>query len=929
MTIPGESGGPDSSSSGSERNKRQQPQQAEDETQLSMLEKGSLFVHGSMESAFGKLATVVVNSPLITIFSALLLAIALFQGIHVYEEELSADKQFTPRGTRAVDEQEWLELPENYGWADRTVEVYFTGPNMVSQEGLEYMHGYWNNAVKGVQGTAKGKVVTYDTQCAPYRTSPGCKEPLSVLSLFGYNETAVSTIDPSKISSTEWRKLYPTGSDVDYYLSGVQVDANGVIVHADAARLVFELRHVEQSTSDGDDDPFSREYEIQLAEHTEDFYRTGAIQAFALTDGQDSKQSGDAVSGDVTSLIAGYMLTVVYTCFVLSRPRAKFSHGVLGLASVLSVGMATMSSYGLCWLIGIKFNNVVQVLVLILLGVGVDDTFVIMDCWWECYKIPDMKERMITALSRAGPAITVTSLTDMIAFLAGSSTEFPALRDFCYYATFGILFDFAYQVTFFVAIAYFSSKRQDAGLADFCCCVKVEDDSGCGCCIDKEVAHNEGDRGKLANLSGRVLPRLTIASITGRIIVVVITAALLGVSIWGITELEMDFDTEWFVPKGASLRDVFDVRDTYFQRNNVYANVYLGNWDYPSLAVQNRMGDIGSTLESNKWVVSGSFMSWMVDFKDWVRRERPANYNVQTTEVIPRESFYALLREFTDINRDYQNDVLYAEDGSVRTSRVSFLITGAASDDGTDAVDAMDTIRDSMDAMRGEGETLFAWAFPFVFWTSYKLYIPEVTRNVLIAGACVLVLVTVLVASIPMGLTVLLCVGLVDICMLGFMRVVGVAVNSVSVICIVVAIGLAVDYSVHISHAFLLVKASDTDEHSSRQLRAGFALSRMGPAVLNGAFSTFLAVLPLAFAKSYVFIVFFRMFAVIIFFGVWFGVIVLPLFLSVTGPAAYTNAKHIDEFPEHNPLGNPEPEGEPPANSTTEMEVQAANTGDV
>eukprot|EP00755_Sulcionema_specki_P003283 Sspe_Gene.119988::Locus_117478_Transcript_1_1_Confidence_1.000_Length_300::g.119988::m.119988 len=99
--------------------------------------------------------------------------------------------------------------------------------------------------------------------------------------------------------------------------------------------------------------------------------------------------------------------------------------------------MATISAYGLCWYIGIKFNNVTQVLILVLLGIGVDDTFVIMDQWLANVAELDMKQRLRKALSRAGPAITITSISDLVAFLAGSSTVLPALRDFCYYAAIG------------------------------------------------------------------------------------------------------------------------------------------------------------------------------------------------------------------------------------------------------------------------------------------------------------------------------------------------------------------------------------------------------------------------------------------------------------------------------------------------------------
>jgi len=62
------------------------------------------------------------------------------------------------------------------------------------------------------------------------------------------------------------------------------------------------------------------------------------------------------------------------------------------------------------------------------------------------------------------------------------------------------------------------------------------------------------------------------------------------------------------------------------------------------------------------------------------------------------------------------------------------------------------------------------------------------------------------------------------------------------------------------------------------------ALASMGSSVFHGAASTFLAILPLAAAKSYIFTVFFRMWFGIIIFGVANGFILLPVLLSFIGP---------------------------------------------
>ena len=73
----------------------------------------------------------------------------------------------------------------------------------------------------------------------------------------------------------------------------------------------------------------------------------------------------------------------------------------------------------------------------VLLGIGVDDTFVLMQglamyppttAGGASMPVP---ERMANALGHAGASIMVTSLTDIIAFVLGTTSSLPGLQAFC------------------------------------------------------------------------------------------------------------------------------------------------------------------------------------------------------------------------------------------------------------------------------------------------------------------------------------------------------------------------------------------------------------------------------------------------------------------------------------------------------------------
>jgi len=97
------------------------------------------------------------------------------------------------------------------------------------------------------------------------------------------------------------------------------------------------------------------------------------------------------------------------------------------------------------------------------------------------------------------------------------------------------------------------------------------------------------------------------------------------------------------------------------------------------------------------------------------------------------------------------------------------------------------------------------------------------------------------------------------------------------------AVGLSVDYAAHVAHAFLNVESRE-DDKNPRMTRTLIAVKHIGAAVVYGAGSTLLAMSMLAFSTSYVFMAFFRIFFLVILFGLWHGLILLPVVLSTIGP---------------------------------------------
>lgn len=96
-------------------------------------------------------------------------------------------------------------------------------------------------------------------------------------------------------------------------------------------------------------------------------------------------------------------------------------------------------------------------------------------------------------------------------------------------------------------------------------------------------------------------------------------------------------------------------------------------------------------------------------------------------------------------------------------------------------------------------------------------------------------------------------------------------------------VGWSVDYAAHIAYAFLNTESRQSDKND-RNHRALEAVRYIGAAVAYGAGSTWLAVSMLSFSTSHIYISFFKIFYLVILFGVWHGLFFLPVVLSTIGP---------------------------------------------
>ena len=155
--------------------------------------------------------------------------------------------------------------------------------------------------------------------------------------------------------------------------------------------------------------------------------------------------------------------------YEIDRKRSRTFLALLGIFSTFLSIIATFGFVG--GIMKIPFNSVVGAAPLLLIGIDVDDMYVILRAFDLTNEEQTVSKRMQHALKDAGLSMFLTSLTDLIAFILGSFSPFNIIYAFCWYVGIGIVFDFLFEMTFFAAFLTYHARKESynqCGCCQFC-----------------------------------------------------------------------------------------------------------------------------------------------------------------------------------------------------------------------------------------------------------------------------------------------------------------------------------------------------------------------------------------------------------------------------------------------------------------------------
>ncbi|PBC29212.1 Patched domain-containing protein [Apis cerana cerana] len=627
--------------------------------------------------------------------------------------------------------------------------------------------------------------------------------------------------------------------DITPLLSGIIYDKKGRVKGANATILNWMLKK---------SNPNSANWELEFINrvlHSNITFPPG-MEIYAIASRSYIDSLHQILNSNLTVLCCGISLIAVYVMVMIGKCNALEQRIYLSIMGVFVVGQAILSSYGVCYYLGYSYGPIHSILPFLLLGIGVDNMFVIMQ---SLVNLPETDQsaaipiRIAKAIQQAGMSITVTSFTNIIAFAFGITTVMPTLRSFYAFATLGILFLYIYEIIFFVSCLVYDEKRLEARK------------DGCFCRPKLNWKPNECSQRNTQQIIFENYIGPGITKTTTKVIILLITATCLCVNTWAVFQLEQNFDPLWYLNQDSYPIQFNDKLKQYFPKYGKRVGIYMTGVDY--YEDRKSLFELVEVLKHNKFINNNTLDPWFIAYEKWLNATNKG-------DIDSSEEYYNILTEFLLLTKEGQAyikdinfDKLPAGEYNITTSQIP--IQHVMINTTSEQIQAMQLIRESIQAINfSHGHDYIAIFSPdYVSWTANKVIGEELIRN--------------------LGLEILTIGVKFTNIILGTMYFLNLTIEMSSSIMILLCVGLAVDYAAHMGLEFIRAKGSKKE-------RAIETLSIIGPAVFNGGLSTFLAFVLLGSSDAYLFNTFFKLFTCVVIFGLFHGLLFLPVILSLLGP---------------------------------------------
>ncbi|KAF7992769.1 hypothetical protein HCN44_005113 [Aphidius gifuensis] len=607
---------------------------------------------------------------------------------------------------------------------------------------------------------------------------------------------------------------------------------------------------------------------------------------------------------DIPIIMISYLTMFSYIGIVLGRLcsfkrlfiESKFT---LGLGGVLIVLASVASSVGIFGYVGISATLIIlEVIPFLVLAVGVDNIFILVQTHQreEIKSDESIAEHIGRILGKVGPSMLLTTVSESFCFFLGALSDMPAVKTFALYAAVALLINFIMQVTCFISLLTLDTIRQKNNKYDVFCCMR-------GSTKVIERSNTNGDFYKIIKSS--FVPFLLHKWV--RPVVILVFFGWLCMSVSVLPNISIGLDKELAMPEDSFVLKYFKFLNEYLLMGPPTYFVVKEGLDYSDRKTQSLICGgqycnpdslstqlYAASKQTNVTYIAKPASSWLDDYFDWTKSENCCKYFVANDSFCPHSDstcdscdirsnkfgrpsshdFKKYISYFLQDNPDatcakaghaaYGQGVNYRCDKITNLSDVgaSYFMTYHSilktSEDYYESMKAArkisnnitDMINDNLKKMNINSTTeVFPYSIFYVFYEQYLTIWSDTLRSIGIS-----ILAIFITTFLLMGFDVLssfIVVGTISMILIdigGLMYWWNIELNAVSLVNLVMAVGISVEFCSHIVHSFAISVMKTKTE------RAADALRNIGGSVFSGITMTkFFGIVVLGLAKNQIF----------------------------------------------------------------------------